>query len=91
MNYERFKKAAIWLALTCVLALPAAATLTPTASAQWYHRRYDGRSQYYYGDQWRRGHAYRSWARYHNYGYGHGYLPRVGYYGHPPRHYRRYY
>ena len=34
MNYERFKKTTIWLALTCVLALPVAATFTPPVSAQ---------------------------------------------------------
>ena len=50
MNYKRFKKATIWLALTCVLALPVAATFTPPVSAQGYHRRYDRRSRHYYRD-----------------------------------------
>ena len=76
MNYERFKKATIWLALTCVFALPVAATFTLPVHAQGYHRRYDRRARYYDRDQWRRRHAYR---------------PRVRYYGHPPRYHRRYY
>jgi hypothetical protein len=48
MNYGRFKKATIWLALTCVFALPVAATFTSPVSAQGYHRRYDRRARYYY-------------------------------------------
>jgi len=65
MNYGRFKKATIWLALICVFALPVAATFTPPVSAQGYHRRYDRRARYYHRDQWRRGHVYRHPPRYH--------------------------
>jgi hypothetical protein len=91
MNYKRFKKATIWLALTCVLALPVAATFTPPVSAQGYHRRYDRRSRYYYRDRWGRRHVYRPWVRSRHYRYRHGYFPKVRYYGHPPRYHQRYY
>jgi hypothetical protein len=40
MNRERFKKVIVWLTLTCVLALPVAATFTSPVSAQGHHRRY---------------------------------------------------
>jgi hypothetical protein len=90
MNYKRFKKATIWLALTCVLALPVAMTFTPPVSAQGYHRRYDRRARYYYRDRWGRlRYVYRPRARSRHYRYRPRYFPRVRYYGYPPRYYRR--
>jgi hypothetical protein len=69
MNYGRFKKIIVSLALMCVFALPVATTLTPPAYAQ----------SGVYSDvaQWRR-YGYRG---YPGYGYrGYGYR---GYYGYP--------
>jgi hypothetical protein len=83
MDYRRFKKALVSLALMCVFALPVALTATPSAYAQ----NKDG----VYSDiaQWR-GYGYRG---YPGYGYrggypGYGYR---GYYGYPGYGYRGYY
>jgi len=74
MNYRRFKKMIVSLALMCVFALPMAMTFTPPAYAQ----------SGVYSDvaQWRRygyrhpGYGYRGYYRYPGYGYR-------GYYGYP--------
>ena len=88
MNYRRFKKIIVSLALMCVFALPVATTFTPLAYAQsgvysdvaqW--RRY-GYGRYY-------GYPYQPYYRgsyYRGYGYGYGYRP---YYYRP--YYRPYY
>ena len=83
MNHERFKKVIVWLALTCVFALPVAATFTAPVSAQGHYRRYDQRARYYRGR-----HEYRPGVR-SRYKYRQGYYPRGRYYGHPQRYYRR--
>ena len=84
MNYRRFKKILVSMALACVLALPVAMTATPSAYAQ------DSGA---YSDiaQWRRygywgypGYGYRGYYGYPYYG---GYYRR-GWYG--PR-FRPYY
>ena len=80
MNYGRFKKIIVSLALMCVFALPVAATFTPPAYAQ------SGA----YGDvaQYRRyGYGYRGYYGYPGYGYrSYGYR---GYYGYPYGGYNR--
>jgi hypothetical protein len=91
MNYERFKKLAVSMALTCVLAISVIATGASTALAQGYPRVYYPRDygrwerQYYpdYGRRYRR--VYRDpWVRY-RYPYWYGY-PRARYYpyAYPP-------
>lgn len=97
MNYERFKKAMVWLALMCVFAIPMAPMFTSPAYAQGYYRRYDRWERRYDRDHWRRRRNYRNpwvrdryWNRYpyrNRYGYydRYGRFHRSGYYG------RRYY
>jgi hypothetical protein len=97
MNYRRFKKIIVSLALMCVFALPVATTFTPSAYAQsgvysdvaqW--RRYGyGRYYGYPYQPYYRGSYYQPYYRgsyYRGYGYGYGYRP---YYYRP--YYRPYY
>ena len=73
MNYGRFKKIVVSLALMCVFALPIATTFTTSAYAQ----------SGVYSDvaQWRGYGGYRRSYGYPGYGYrGYGYR---GYYGYP--------
>ena len=81
MNYGRFKKIIVSLALMCVFALPVATTFTPPAYAQ----------SGVYSDvaQWRR-YGYQGYPSYGYRGYGYGYR---GYYGYPNYggYYRGYY
>ncbi len=73
MNYERFKKAIVSLALMCVLAVSLLTTGASSVFAQdrrWrdYNRRdYDRWERRYDRDDWRRGRrVYRDpWARYY--------------------------
>jgi len=80
MNYCRFKKIIVSLALMCVLALPVAMTSTSPAFAQ--------SSGYSDVAQWGRyGYGYRGYYGYPSYGYrGYGYR---GYYGYPYGGYNR--
>ena len=92
MNYERYKKALIWLSLMCVFAIPMAPILTPQAFAQGYYRRHDRWERRYDRDHWRRRRTDRNpWVRdrywnrdpYRNrYGYydRYGRFHRTGYY-----------
>src|SRR5262249_43469964 len=93
MDYRRFKKILVSLALTLVFALPIALTATPPAYAQ----NKDG--VYSHIAQWRRygyGGGYRGYG-YRGYGYpgyrGYGYRGGYGYpgYGGYYRGYRPYY
>ena len=80
MNYGRFKKIIVSLALMCVFALPVAATFTPPAYAQ--SGAYNDVAQYR-----RYGYGYRGYYGYPGYGYrGYGYR---GYYGYPYGGYNR--
>jgi len=78
MNYGRFKKIIVSLALMCVFALPVATTFTPSAYAQGVYS--DVAQWRRYGYQGYPGYGYRS------YGYR-------GYYGNPyyGGYYRGYY
>ncbi|HKQ80011.1 MAG TPA: hypothetical protein VJ810_40340 [Blastocatellia bacterium] len=84
MNYERFKKVMVWLALMCVFAIPLAPTFTSPAYAQGYYRRYDRWERRHDRDQWRRRRIYRNpWARGRNWDrypnqYRRGYYDRYG-------------
>jgi hypothetical protein len=80
MNYGRFKKIIVSLALMCVFALPVATTFTPPAYAQ--SGAYSDVAQYRRYGYGYRGYGYR--------GYGYGYR---GYYGYPSYggYYRGYY
>ena len=62
MNYERFKKIVICLALTCVFALPVAATFTSPVYAQGRYRRYDRDH-----DRWERRRERENWRRLRHY------------------------
>jgi hypothetical protein len=95
MNYGRFKKIIVSLALMCVFALPVATTFTPSAYAQsgvysdvaqWRRYGYRGYPGYGY-----RGYGYRGYYGYPSYGgyYRRGYYNPYyrpyyrGYYGYP--------
>ena len=86
MNYERFKKVIVWLALICAFALPVATMVTSPVFAQGRYRRYDRRDydrweRRYDRDHWRRRRAYRDpWGRYRYYGYPYRYRYPYGYY-----------
>src|SRR5262249_17420499 len=98
MNYERFKKVIVSLALMCVFAFSALTTGAFSAFAQEHRRGYDRRDYYrserrYDHDYWRR-RAYHYPGRYHYYGYPyqhryHGNYP--GYYDRYGRFHRTYY
>src|SRR5262249_5301115 len=84
MNYGRFKKIIVSLALMCVFALPVATTFTPplyaqsgvySDVAQWRRYGYQGYPSYGY-----RGYGYQGYPSYGYRGYGYGYR---GYYGYP--------
>jgi hypothetical protein len=86
MNYGRFKKIIVSLALMCVFALPIATTFTPPAYAQ------NG----VYSDiaQWRRyGYGYYRYPSYRPYYRGYYGYPYGGYYrrGYYSPYYRPYY
>jgi hypothetical protein len=102
MNYGRFKKIIVSLALMCVFALPVATTFTPTAYAQngvysdvaqwrWGYPGYRYRGYYgypYYGGYYRRGYYSPYYSPYYYRPYYRGYY---GYpYGYYPRHHRRF-
>src|SRR5215470_14671450 len=98
MNYGRFKKIIVSLALMCVFALPVAATFTPPAYAQSgaysdvaQYRRYGYGNRGYYGypGYGYRGYGYRGYYGYPYGGYNRGYYNQYyrpyyrGYYGYP--------
>jgi hypothetical protein len=92
MNYGRFKKIIVSLALMCVFALPVATTFTPPAYsqsgvysdvAQWRRYGYRGYPGYGYRGYGYRGYGYRGY-----YGYPYGGYYRRGYYN---PYYRPYY
>src|SRR5262245_57707960 len=82
MNYGRFKKIIVSLALMCVLALPVATTFTSTAYAQ--SSGYSDVAQYRRYGYGYRGYGYPGYG-YRGYGYGYGYrgYGYRGYYGQP--------
>src|SRR6266542_4269778 len=98
MNYGRFKKIIVSLALMCVFALPVATTFTPPAYAQ--SGVYSDVAQWRrYGYGGYRGYGYRGYYCYPSYGgyYRRGYYSPYyrpyyrGYYGYPyGGYYRRY-
>jgi hypothetical protein len=81
MNYERFKKIIVSLALMCVFAFSTLVANVVPANAQWYQRQYVYSYPYVY-------YPY-SYQPYNYYPYG--YYPRGYYpYGYNPyRHHRR--
>src|SRR5215470_3679451 len=82
MNYGRFKKIIVSLALMCVFALPVATTFTSPAYAQ--------SGAYSDVAQWRR-YGYQGYPGYGYRGY-YGYPYYGGYYrGYSPNYYRPYY
>src|SRR5262245_22275941 len=87
MNYRRFKKIIVSLALMCVFALPVASTFTLPAYAQ--SGVYSDVAQY---RRYGYGYGYRGYYGYPGYGYrgysypGYGYR---GYYGYPYGGYQR--
>ena len=85
MNYGRFKKILVSLALMCVFALPIATTFTPSAYAQ--SGVYSDVAQWRrYGYQGYRGYGYRGY-----YGNPYGGYYRGGYYNPYYYNYRPYY
>ncbi len=90
MNYGRFKKLIVWLALLFIFALPITPIFTSPAYAQGYYRRYDrrdyGRYTRRYDPYWqRRAYPYPGVrGRYWNgYPYQYGYYPWARSYGYP--------
>jgi hypothetical protein len=100
MNYGRFKKILVSLALMCVFALPVATTFTPSAYAQsgvysdvaqWRRYGYQGYPGYGYRGYGYRGYGYRGYGYRGYYGYPYGGYYRGGYYNPYYYNYRPYY